>query len=85
MVTALGVGEIKETPRVTNIRHVRLLERARTAIARARNAAAPDTALSEEFVLSDLQDARAALEEISGRRTTDDLLTHIFSSFCIGK
>ena len=41
--------------------------------------------MSEEFVLADLQDARAALEEISGRRTSDDLIAHIFSRFCIGK
>ena len=27
----------------------------------------------------------AALEEISGRRATEDLLAHIFSRFCIGK
>jgi tRNA U34 5-carboxymethylaminomethyl modifying GTPase MnmE/TrmE len=32
-----------------------------------------------------LQAARAAFEEISGKRATEDLLTHIFSSFCIGK
>jgi tRNA U34 5-carboxymethylaminomethyl modifying GTPase MnmE/TrmE len=36
-------------------------------------------------VLADLQDARTALEEIAGRRTSDDLLAHIFSKFCIGK
>ena len=41
-------------------------------------------ALSEEFVLADFQDARAALEEVTGQRTTDDLLAHIFSRFCIG-
>jgi tRNA U34 5-carboxymethylaminomethyl modifying GTPase MnmE/TrmE len=32
-----------------------------------------------------LQDARAAFEEISGHRTPDDVLKHIFSRFCIGK
>ncbi len=37
-------------------------------------------ALSEEFVLADLQGARAALEEISGKRVTEDLLAHIFST-----
>jgi tRNA U34 5-carboxymethylaminomethyl modifying GTPase MnmE/TrmE len=41
--------------------------------------------MPEEFVLADLSDARAALEEISGRRATEDLLAHIFSRFCIGK
>ena len=42
-------------------------------------------ALSEEFVLADLQDARSALEEITGRRGAEDVLAHIFERFCIGK
>ena len=41
--------------------------------------------MSEEFVLADLSDARAALEEVSGRRAPEDLLEHIFARFCIGK
>ena len=41
--------------------------------------------LSEEFVLADLQDARAALEEVSAGARPDDLLAHIFSRFCVGK
>ena len=75
-----------DPPAITNLRHVALLERAHDALRRARDGgAAGDDALPEEFVLADLQDARAALEEISGRRTPDDLLAHIFSRFCIGK
>ena len=42
-------------------------------------------ALSEEFVLADLQVARNALEEISGKRATHELLAHIFERFCVGK
>jgi tRNA U34 5-carboxymethylaminomethyl modifying GTPase MnmE/TrmE len=41
--------------------------------------------LPEEFVLADLQEARAALEAIAGRRADDEMLSHIFSRFCIGK
>jgi tRNA U34 5-carboxymethylaminomethyl modifying GTPase MnmE/TrmE len=36
-------------------------------------------------VLADLHDARTSLEEVVGLHSTDDLLTHIFSRFCIGK
>jgi tRNA U34 5-carboxymethylaminomethyl modifying GTPase MnmE/TrmE len=36
-------------------------------------------------VLADLQEARAALEEIAGKRAPEDLLDHIFSRFCVGK
>ena len=39
----------------------------------------------EEFVLSDLHDARTRLEEITGARTPDDVLNAIFGKFCIGK
>jgi len=42
-------------------------------------------ALSEEFVLSDLQEARGLLEEVTGRRTPDDVLLHVFERFCVGK
>jgi len=41
--------------------------------------------LPEEFLLADLQEARGALEEVTGRRTTEDLLRHIFGRFCVGK
>jgi tRNA U34 5-carboxymethylaminomethyl modifying GTPase MnmE/TrmE len=41
--------------------------------------------MPEEFVLADLQEARAAFEEITGKRAPDDLLIHIFSNFCVGK
>jgi tRNA modification GTPase len=63
-----------------------LLERARNALVRARHAVSDAAGqLSEEFVLADLQDARHAFEEITGKRTADDVLAHIFARFCIGK
>jgi tRNA modification GTPase len=86
IVRALDVEPADDPPAVTNLRHLALLERARGALLRARQTAASDGAgRSEEFVLADLQDARAAFEEISGRRTSDDVLAHIFSRFCVGK
>jgi len=73
----------RDVPAITNLRHADLLARAREALARAGTAAAAQ--LPEELVLEDLGDARARLEEITGRRTPDDVLERIFSSFCIGK
>ena len=32
-----------------------------------------------------LQPARAALEEVTGVRTPDDVLAHVFARFCVGK
>jgi tRNA modification GTPase len=83
---ALDIEPLTDRPEITNVRHIAVVERVHAALARARAAASPDGGgLSEEFVLADLQQARAALEEISGRRAPDDLLAHIFSRFCIGK
>jgi tRNA U34 5-carboxymethylaminomethyl modifying GTPase MnmE/TrmE len=39
----------------------------------------------EEFVLSDIHEARGRLEEVTGARSTDDVLAAIFAKFCIGK
>ena len=76
----------RDTAAVTNVRHADLLDRARAALRRAGEAVdGPGGPVAEEFVLTDLQDARAALEEITGKRTSEDLLRHIFSRFCIGK
>jgi tRNA modification GTPase len=86
LIRALDIEARDDPPAITNLRHIALLERAYDSLSRARAAAGADGArLSEEFVLADLQEARAALEEISGRRTPDDVLAHIFARFCIGK
>ena len=86
IAAALDAEPLRDRPAMTNVRHIALVERAYQALSRARVAAFADGAsLSEEFVLADLTDARAALEEISGRRAPDDLLEHIFAKFCIGK
>jgi tRNA modification GTPase len=76
----------RDSAAVTNVRHAALLETARQALRRASEAVDnPGGPVAEEFVLTDLQDARAALEEVTGQRTSEDLLRHIFSRFCIGK
>jgi tRNA modification GTPase len=85
IVAALDVDLQRDRPAITNVRHIALVERAHEALVRARAAAfAANGSMPEEFVLADLSDARTALEEISGRRATEDLLAHIFSRFCIG-
>ena len=84
ITVALGSGEeLRDRPQVTNVRHAMLLERARESLLRA--ASALESEVSEEFPLLDLQEAGAALQEITGKRTADDLLRHIFERFCIGK
>jgi tRNA modification GTPase len=75
--------DLRDPPVISNIRHLSLVGDTRAAVGRAESALA--SAATEEIVLVDLNQARRALEEITGRRTPDDLLRHIFSRFCIGK
>jgi len=87
MRNALDVGEpLRDAPMVTNVRHEALLRDARESIARAiGNLRQAGESASEELVLADLSIARRALEEVTGRRTTEDVLRRIFERFCIGK
>ena len=83
IAAGLGAENLRDTPALTNLRHAELLKRAGEALERARSAAASQT--PEEFVLADINEARLMLEEVTGRRTADDTLNEIFSTFCIGK
>jgi tRNA modification GTPase len=78
-----GRDPSRDTPAVTNVRHVELLTRAAEALRRAARAAREGT--PEECVAADLGEARALLEEVTGARTPEDVLQTIFSKFCIGK
>jgi tRNA modification GTPase len=79
---AEGAGT-RDAPAITNVRHVDLVARARHALERAAAAARAQT--PEEFVLTDLNEARATLEEVTGARGADATLAAIFAKFCIGK
>ena len=79
-----GSESLRDTAAISNVRHIALIEQARASLVSAEQAVGTgDT--PEEFVLADLQVARARLEEIVGVRTSEDLLQHIFEKFCIGK
>lgn len=79
-----GAESLRDPAAISNMRHVALLEHARASLVRAQNAAVHDET-PEEFVLADLQAARARFDEIVGARTSEDVLRHIFEKFCIGK
>lgn len=68
---------------VTDARHHDLLVRARGEI--EHSLANLDAKMSEEIVLIGLHNALRYLGEITGETTTEDMLTRIFSTFCIGK
>lgn len=79
-----GDEALRDTALISNMRHVALLDEARTHLLRGRDAAATSNT-PEEFLLSDLQAARLRFDEVVGVRTSDDVLRHIFEKFCIGK
>jgi tRNA modification GTPase len=68
---------------ITNLRHYHALENAEKHLEKA--AIASRNRLSEEFVLMDLHKSLECLGEITGETNIEDLLTAIFSKFCIGK
>jgi len=75
--------DLRDPPPISNVRHLALVESCAASLERARVALA--TGVTEELVLTDLGAARRALEQITGHRTADDLLKHVFERFCIGK
>jgi tRNA modification GTPase len=79
-----GSERFRDSAAISNIRHIALLEECRASLETARNAADAEN-VPEEFLLVDLQAARLRLDEIVGRRTSEDVLRHIFEHFCIGK
>jgi tRNA modification GTPase len=80
----VGEERLRDATPISNARHIALLEQCRASLESARHAAEA-TDVPEEFLLMDLQAARARLDEIVGRRTSEDVLRHIFERFCIGK
>jgi tRNA modification GTPase len=83
IVKTLDIEPSRDQAAISNTRHIGLMSRARTALMAARAAAAART--PEEFVLSDLHEARSAFDEIVGARTAEDVLQRIFERFCVGK
>lgn len=68
---------------VTNLRHYQALSRAKEYLLSSRETLL--NGFTGEFVSMDIRNAIAALDEIIGRVTSEDVLNNIFSSFCIGK
>jgi tRNA modification GTPase len=80
---ALGdAGDAGEGTFTARARHVDALRRAAIEIVEARRALAGETL---DLAAEALRAGHDALGEITGRLAPDDLLGHIFSTFCIGK
>ena len=68
---------------ITNARHYDLLKRAADSL--RVSAELLQQSSSEELTLVGLYDALRFLGEITGETTSEDVLSQIFSTFCIGK
>lgn len=68
---------------VTNVRHRDALARTAEALERAEHCTVTGEPI--EFLAFELRDSLARLGEITGETCTEELLSEIFSRFCIGK
>ena len=68
---------------LSNARHYEAITRAHEAIIRVQQGL--KDSLSGELLSMDLQDCLNALGEVTGQITNQEVLTNIFSKFCIGK
>ncbi len=68
---------------LTRERHRQAILRTREHLHQAQKALTDN--MSQEFIAFDLRQALDSLGEISGKKTTDDILNFIFSEFCVGK
>jgi tRNA modification GTPase len=72
-----------ESGTLTNIRHESLLRESLEALQNARRAV--DYHIPHEMILLDLYAALKPIDAVTGATNADDILNHIFSTFCIGK
>lgn len=82
-----AAGDEQDDVLTVNHRQRQALEGARGSLDRCLETVIQASATLDvaELVAFDLTEALDALSQITGAVTTDDLLTRIFSSFCIGK
>lgn len=68
---------------ITNVRHKSALEKTNDAVKNIFETI--DMGLPMDLIAVDLKEATDALGEVTGEISTEDLLDHVFSNFCVGK
>ena len=68
---------------LTNPRQFGALDRASRAIERAKTGLG--LGVTPDAVLTDVEEAMAALGEVTGRTVREDITNRIFERFCVGK
>lgn len=82
-VEAIAGGKAHESPFSARQRHIQSLQMAHDLCCKGYEQLCQSG--SGELFAEDLKLAHQSLGEITGKVSSDDLLGHIFSSFCIGK
>lgn len=85
-VTELYVGgniNVSDTPILYNARQYSAISRAKQSVDRAVSAL--DAGFSPDVASVDLESALSALGECDGRAVGEDIVSNIFSRFCVGK
>lgn len=77
-----SAGEV-EGELLTNARQAEAAGRAREALSRAESAL--EAGVTPDAVLTDVEEALAALGELTGRTVREDVTARIFQRFCVGK
>ena len=68
---------------ISNLRHIGKLEETKLALEQALSAA--ENQVPIDMVEIDLRKAWTSLGEITGENSSDDLISTLFSKFCLGK
>ncbi len=83
LLETMGFQDTGESQFIARSRHVKALEQALSHVMAGQTQLLDFAA--GEILAEELRIAQQYLSEITGEFSSDDLLTHIFSSFCIGK
>ena len=76
-------GEVPDGSILTNERQEHAARRAAEAVERAREALA--AGFTPDAILTDVEEALDALGELTGRTAREEIVSGIFSRFCVGK
>lgn len=68
---------------ITNIRHRSALEKTKEAVENIFETI--DSEMPMDLISVDLKEALDSLSEITGEISSEDILDHVFSNFCVGK
>lgn len=78
-----GSASVSAEPRLANVRQINALERSLRALEKAEEAMQASAPL--DLISIDIREALEEISQITGDAAEEELLTEIFSRFCVGK